>query len=692
MSLGGNSPRRPRALSGGPVKFGPYWLDARLAVGGTAEVYVARPIDPQARPVRLVVKRLLPHIMADPEGRNMFAREAALHGAVRHANVVEVYGSGLAGEEPWLAMELIEGCDLSRLLRRLATDGRKLGVAGSIYVARELLRGLEAVHSARDEDGKPLSIVHRDVTPSNVYLGADGRVKLGDFGIAHSTGRSSTGTGAMLKGKFAYLAPEQVSGEPFDYRADLFATAVVLAEMLLGQPLFAGSGQLAVLLAIRDCRITPLREARSLLPAGLFEVLERALARDPAKRFPTAAALSASLAPFEPDHGAARAEVSGLVRWVQSAPSVEMPAAGSREGAARVPAPREPSAPPEITIEDVEDDRDSQRPTSEYSAIPSYVYTGAGKKLGPWSFARLVEAIATGEIGYGDMVDYMMRGNAPIESIEELARFLPTLTPTTTNRLTAVGAPDFVDDVSPQALVTVLLRIVERDATGVLFAEGPPESRRAPDARAQGEGGRKELYFLDGKLHHVSSNNASELLGEYLVRRKAISRDERDFALAVLPRYGGRIGDTLVALGLMSSLDIFHAIRDQGRDRIVDLFRWESGRLSFYGGQAPRHVEFPLDLEVPPLIIAGAEAAEPGDAPPEQWREHLGDILGPAPTLRPKLRDAAWPPLVERLLEVTDEPKPLRDVLAAMALGGSTAADTFRALAVVLAAKLVAWH
>src|SRR5258708_30395580 len=128
MSSGENPPRRglPRPLSGGPVKFGPYWLDSRLAVGGTAEVYIARPIDPQAGPRKLIVKRLLPHFVADAEGRTMFEREAALHAAVHHENVVEVFAFGVHNEEPWLAMEYIDGCDLYRLLRRVTSDGRKL--------------------------------------------------------------------------------------------------------------------------------------------------------------------------------------------------------------------------------------------------------------------------------------------------------------------------------------------------------------------------------------------------------------------------------------------------------------------------------------------------------------------------------------------------------------------------------------
>jgi serine/threonine-protein kinase len=675
-------------LSGGPVKFGPYWLDSRLAVGGTAEVYVARPVDANARPRRLIVKRLLPTFVTDPEGRTMFEREAALHAAVRHTNVVEVYASGMDGDEPWLAMELVDGCDLYRLLRRLSSDNRKLVPSVATHVAREVLQGLESVHSARDAgSGQPLGIIHRDVTPSNLYLAIDGSVKLGDFGIARSTSRATmrSAGSAMLKGKFAYLAPEQVAGEPFDHRADLFAMAVVLAEMLLGKPLFAGSGQLAVLLAIRDCRIEPLREARSSLPRGLADVLEHALLRDPAARFATAAAFSQALAPFDPNPQASRAELGALVRWVQSAPSTGQMRA-VRESAGKVRATvAGRSAPPAV------DETDSERTTGEYAPIPSRVVTQAGEKLGPWPFARLVEAIATGQVGRGDSVDYMGRGIAPIEAIDELSRFLPAPTAQTTNRLGEVGAPDFVDDVSLTALVTVLLRVVETEATGVLFAEGPTESRRSPRV----DTGRKELYFVGGRLHHIASNNASELLGEYLVRRNVISRDELDFALAVLPRYGGRMGDTLISLGLVPSLEIFRAIRDQGRDRLVDLFRWKTGKLMFYYDQTAPHVEFPLDLDVPPLLVAGVEAAEPGDGPLDAWRARLDAMVGPASVVRPrpKLRSAPWPPLVKRLIDATDEPKRVREVVAAVSqAGGASVSDALRALEILLTSGLLALH
>ena len=665
------------------MKFGPFWLEARLAVGGTAEVYIARPIDATAEPRKLVVKRLLPHFVSDPEGRTMFEREAALHGAVHHDNVVEVYGYGTVGNEPWLAMEWVDGCDLFRLLRRLSNGGRTLPRGVSVHVARELLGALESVHTAREPSGQPMVIIHRDVTPSNIYLSSDGQVKLGDFGIARSASRStSTTAGATLKGKFAYLAPEQVASEPFDQRADLFAMAVVLTEMLLGRPLFAGSGQLAVLLAIRDCRIEPLRAARASLPPGLFEVLERALARDPGSRFPTAGALSEALETFDTGSSTARTELGALVRWVQSAPSAEQMRAIRDSGAKLRAAARSAESLNEP------DGSDSDR-TGEYAPIPSFVTMATGARHGPWAFARLVEAIATGELDRGDRVEFMGRPSAALGTITELARFLPALTASTTNRMAGVGAPDFIDAVSPAAIIKVLLSVIESEGTGVLFAEGPTESRRLV-ANATGHAGRKEIYFVSGKLVHIASSNASELLGEYLLRRGVISRVELDCALAALPRYAGRIGDTLVSLGLLPSLDIFRAIRDQGRDRLINLFRWETGTLTLYKGHAIPHMEFPLDLELPPLLFAGLEVAEPGDAPLLAWRDRMDQVIGPVGNPRPRMLAAAWPPIVRRVLDIAQRPRTVREAIAAASSDKSaTANDALRALELLLAARLV---
>ncbi|MGH7328607.1 MAG: serine/threonine-protein kinase, partial [Polyangiaceae bacterium] len=322
----------PQPLRGGPVRFGPYMLEARIAVGGTAEVYLASIADPGATPPhgalakngQLIVKRLLPHFLNDPDGRTMFQREADLHAAVHHPNVVHVYGSGVHSTgEPYLSMEYVDGVDAYRLLRRFRTEGRPVPARLAVHVVRDVLAGLQSVHSATDEKGTPLGIIHRDVTPSNLYLSREGKTKLGDFGIARATSRATlrNAASAMLKGKISYLAPEQVAGEPFDSRADLFSVASVLAEMVIGRPLFPGAGQLAILLAIRDCRIEPLREHKTQLPPGLFEVLERALARDPKQRYQTATELADALAQVDPDTETSRKELALNVVRAQASSS-----------------------------------------------------------------------------------------------------------------------------------------------------------------------------------------------------------------------------------------------------------------------------------------------------------------------------------------------------------------------------------
>src|SRR5688572_6037214 len=255
----------------------------------------------------------------------MFEREARLHASVTHENVVTVYHAGKDDRgEPYLAMEYIDGVDGYRLLRRLRQEDELLPIGVSIYVAREVLRALESVHAASDPtSGGSLGIVHRDVSPSNIYLSREGSVKLGDFGIARSTTRTTlrSEAGHILKGKFAYLAPEQVAGESSDHRADLFSLATVLAEMLLNRPLFPGGGQLAILLAIRDCKIDALSEIKPRLPPGLFEVMQKALARSPKDRFANATEFATALAPFEADPRRAVNELALRVKWVRTASS-----------------------------------------------------------------------------------------------------------------------------------------------------------------------------------------------------------------------------------------------------------------------------------------------------------------------------------------------------------------------------------
>jgi serine/threonine-protein kinase len=581
------------------LPFGPFLLERRIAVGGSAEVFLARPKIGVVPATRLVVKRLLP---ASREGGefDVLEREAELHQAVRHPNVVKVFGAGMVGDEPYLAMEYVEGVDLYRLLRRAEADSRRMPPALAVYVARRVAEALVAVHNARDRHGSPLSIVHRDVTPSNIYLSIEGAVKLGDFGIARVTQLSKQAKPtAGLKGKFGYLAPEQVAGEPFDHRADLFALTVLLGEMLIGERIFPGSGQLAVLLAIRDVNIEPLRRKAHELPAGLFELCVQGLAREPASRFASAAELVDALAPFEqPSPAELVFTLSDWVRWARDSSQLAARIEGQiRDSVERMRAVRKLTPAPMIEIGATDDPAPASSSLSRVRCADGRVFDGV-------SFPRLIEMIATGDLLVDDEVSVMGAGFRKIGDIEALARHLLPSTSATTGRLFEPGAPDYQVDLRETPMLDVLARLRQKSETGALFVE-----RRDQTAAPQ----RKEIYLAGGRLLHVASSDRAELLGEYLVRRGALERADLERALGMLERFGGRLGDTLVGLGIVDAVHVFRAIRDQGRDRVAALCGWPRGRVAFYRGTGPAHVEFPLDLDLASPMMAGAIIKSRGD-------------------------------------------------------------------------------
>ena len=694
-------------------------LDERIAIGGTAEVYLARPLQGDRPAPRLVIKRLLSTLLDDPAARTMFEEEAAIHQRFVHPNIVTCYGAGVVEEEPFLAMELVQGADLHRVLRLTQSRKRPIPPPLAAHLAREILAALSVVHAAASDDGQPMRIVHRDVSPSNIYLSSGGEVKLGDFGIAHqsaASGKQRAATGTAIRGKFAYLAPEQVASEPIDHRADLFAVANVLGEMMLGRPLFPGSGQLAVLLAIRDARIDALHEAPAI-PPPLVAILTRALARRPQDRYQDAATFSAALLPYAwQDVTTARREVSALVQWARDT-SLEMRALGKQSSSQRpivsgapptspdsgqaTPINKVPSRPAELRLDpsllDSLEVRDVTPPppkpssaldavTAPFSPPPSRVRSSEGRMLGPFPYAKLMEMIATGRIDEDDEVDFMGTGFVPLREIDELARHIAPRS-STTKQIQGPGAPDWHGLVAERfdpaiggaidpGIATALAWVAARSSTGVLIA--------------QGAGRRKELYFRHGKLHHVSSTEPNEMIGEYLVSRGLIDRTDLDFALAVLPRFGGRLGEALTGLGLLAPVTMFNAIREQGRDKVVDIFKWGDGELSFYVGEEPARVDFPLDVAIGPIIEAGVAALLDDSMATARYRPWI-DRKVVRKEAAPSLREAGWSPPIERALTLAAEPITVRALLRTLAVDLPTPHEAARTVESARVAGLLEW-
>ena len=274
--------------------FGSYQLIAKLATGGMAEIFLARPNGRHQQDV-LVLKRILPHLAEDEHFVTMFRDEAELASHLVHKNVCQVHAFGEFAGTWFIAMEYLHGVPLSRMMTRLSKASKMLDyrmVAGIIVQACE---GLHAAHEARGNDGALLGVVHRDVSPPNIMVCGDGSVKLLDFGIAKARGANSRTRTGTVKGKNAYMSPEQILGKPLDRRSDVFALAIVMYEMLAIKRLFHRDSDFLTFKAITEEPIPDIRERRPDIPPGMRTALIQAMARDPNGRFDTALAFANAL-------------------------------------------------------------------------------------------------------------------------------------------------------------------------------------------------------------------------------------------------------------------------------------------------------------------------------------------------------------------------------------------------------------
>jgi serine/threonine-protein kinase len=278
------------------IRLDRFELVAELATGGMATVYLARVSGAGGFQRFVAIKRLHPHLAREPEFIEMFLDEARLAARIHHPNVVSILEIGSGDQGYYIVMEYVEGDTLGRLLSRCDQSGQRLPVKVGLRIVTDMLAGLEAAHELKDDDGKSLAIVHRDVSPQNVLVGVDGSARLSDFGVARAASRLSTTRSGQLKGKVAYMAPEQArTDSDIDRRADVFAAGVVLWEVLGGRRLFQGDGEAQTLNKVLTEPIPRVSEASPSVDASLEAVVAKALERDRAARFATAAEFADAL-------------------------------------------------------------------------------------------------------------------------------------------------------------------------------------------------------------------------------------------------------------------------------------------------------------------------------------------------------------------------------------------------------------
>src|SRR5438067_12165066 len=252
------------------VPFGSYRLQRRLARGGMAEVFLARLVGVEGFERRVAIKRILPHLSDSEEFRAMFLDEARLAAQLTHPNIVHIYDFGKVDDYYFIAMEYVDGVDIGRIIRRAKERPVPFELAARILA--DTCAGLDFAHKAVDAVGRKLDVVHRDVTPQNVLVTYDGAVKLVDFGIAKAQFAAGRTRPGVVKGKYAYMSPEQVEGRSLDGRSDVFSAGICLYELITGLPLVRRDDIVASMREIRDGKPIVPDKHRSDVPDGLVSI------------------------------------------------------------------------------------------------------------------------------------------------------------------------------------------------------------------------------------------------------------------------------------------------------------------------------------------------------------------------------------------------------------------------------------
>ncbi len=589
------------SVTGAPERLGPYELVERIATGGMAEVYLARRAGPHGFQKIVAVKRILPQLASDSEFVAMFVDEARVCARLSHPNIVQVFDFGEEVGELFMAMEYVDGTTGARLIRAAASRGEDIPLEVSLHVALSILRALEYAHSARDDAGRPLRLVHRDVSPGNVLIDRSGAVKLTDFGIARAAEFERRTDAGQLKGKLGYMSPEQVVGKELDARSDLFTVGIVLAELVTVRPLFSGGRELDVLLRIRDADLAAIDRNAGRVPDDVREVLYRALAKDRDLRYPNAASFADAL---EEIVRRRRLSVgpSRLATWIDRLGLAAR--GGAEEDEDTSETGRRITAVVELDPTTASAKRESERPTSPQPEargdVAPTIYRvkfADGTVLGPMSYPRLVELFATGRASSGTPISREGGTFKDASRFEELARF--------------VASPAFHWDegipkesiergpLERRSLPSRLFRIAFERETGALLLQDGPR--------------RKKIFFVEGAPEYVASTEKRELLGEHLVARGQVLRMEVDMALAMLPKFGGRIGDALVGLGVLRPIELFRAIHEQTQERFLEVFEWQRGEVGFLRGARSQEETFPHGIDPYLLLARGVRDAYPAE-------------------------------------------------------------------------------
>lgn len=568
--------------------IGQYELVRLVGAGEVAEVYEARRVGLHGFSRRVAVKRILPQHRADARLVERLVTEARVAASLNHPNLVGVLDFGDEGGELYLAMEFVDGLSCRELMSAVAARGQRVALGPALHIAREVLRALDYLHTARDEGGAPRRLVHRGVFPGNVLLGKAGVVKVTDFGVVRGDALpTSTGSGE-IRGKIGYISPEQARGAEVDARSDLFSVGVLLAELLIGCRLFPGTSELEVLAHLHRGNLTRLVERGRDLPLDLLTVLQVVLAPRPAERPGSARVVAAELEAIAATHhleltdhalteymaGLGLIALTSEIRDVRSVRPphslVPLPAVPLEVSWSDVP-PRTstlpPARPPLSTRPDAPAALRASPPEALVSGAPEprrATYRIAEPDGPAVALAPLLGLVATGAVTYGTLVS---RAGGPFHAAGTFAELrLAARAPYRFGEPLELRASEHLAIV-PGLFPRWLFRLATSRRTGLLCAKHGGEQVR--------------VYCVDGVPAFTATSDRSSLIGELLVRDGRVPRAAVDPALEAAWERGLRLGDYLVQTGAVHPNVVLAAAITQRRERLQALMRWNQGTAFF---------------------------------------------------------------------------------------------------------------
>jgi|HubBroStandDraft_2_1064218.scaffolds.fasta_scaffold06681_4 serine/threonine protein kinase len=295
-----------------------YRVIEKLESGGMAEVFRAESEGLQGFRKQVAIKRVLPHLSSKKKFISMFLDEARLSAQLSHSNCVQVFDIGVGDSAYFIVMEFVDGANLKAVIEQLKRAGKDFPVEAAVHISLEICKGLAYAHELTDPQGVALHIVHRDMSPPNVLITKYGEVKIVDFGLAKANSQLEKSEPGIIKGKFSYLAPEAAMAQEVDARTDIFAVGIILWELLAGQRLFLGDTDFQTVKKVQAAVVPSISQINKKVPPELEKIIVRALARDPAQRYPTARALGLELSKFMFRYGVpvSTFDISSLVTGV----------------------------------------------------------------------------------------------------------------------------------------------------------------------------------------------------------------------------------------------------------------------------------------------------------------------------------------------------------------------------------------